>query len=68
MTFGLSFISNYSYRCPGEALGRAEVMLITLTLIRTFELSRVRDDLDFTPVPGITFRPKDFEILARKRP
>jgi cytochrome P450 len=57
-----------SLRCPGEALGRADVLLFSLNLLRHFRFSvDDRDKIDCSPLPGITFRPKPFEVVLEVR-
>ena len=55
-------------RCVGEKLGRAELFLFFTMLMQKFKFSKVTKEqvLDFTPVPGLVFHPKAFEVLVEE--
>ncbi|XP_072520417.1 cytochrome P450 2D3-like [Salminus brasiliensis] len=55
--------------CLGEGLARMELFLILVTLLRRFQFFWPEDagEPDFTPVFGITVRPKPYRMVVRLR-
>ncbi|CAN9499491.1 unnamed protein product [Ophioblennius macclurei] len=55
--------------CPGEVLGRMELFLVVVTLLRKFTFSWPEDagEPDLTPVFGITFTPVPYHMKVQLR-